>query len=91
MPHDEIERIATSAATKALQQFIDTHPDKCGMCVSPEFAERHMKHHEFVDELLEFMGRVNEIKWSTARAITKIVAVALLAGFAAYYFGVKLP
>jgi hypothetical protein len=47
-------------------------------CNCPVGNERHDKHHQLIDELIDFFDRFKSLRWGVARAVLTILVVSLL-------------
>lgn len=91
MGRDEMEEIAERAANRALQKFADVEGGRCGLCAEPDFNTVHEKHHEFIGGAIEFFARLNELKWSSIKAVFAFLCVGLVGSFLYFFFGIKTP
>ena len=96
MSEQELEQIINRAAKKAAEEAVTAvKSEECGrcalFCIDPDFAVRHEKHHQAVDEFLEIMRRMNEAKWTTFKAVLSTIGVGLVLAFLWFFFGIKQP
>lgn len=95
MSDRELEQIIARAARKAAEEAVaavkSEECGRCALCIDPDFAVRHEKHHQAVDEFLEVMRRINEAKWTSFKAVLSTIGVGLVLAFLWFFFGIKQP
>lgn len=91
MGHDEIEYIAERAAEAAIRKYAESEVGRCGLCTENGFGEKHERHHEFIEAAIEFFGRLNDLKWSSIKAVSSFLIVGMVAAFLYFFFGITTP
>lgn len=95
MSDQELEQVIAKAAKKAAEEAVAAVKleefGRCALCVEPDFAVRHAQHHQVIDELLQFMRRMNEAKWTSIKAICSALGLGLVFAFLWFFFGIKQP
>lgn len=80
MGDEQAREIAREAAEEVVKRMKE---GGCGACRFPISTEEHDAHHDFLAALTGTLHRLNEVKWSTIKAVSKAVAVCL--AFAVLY------
>jgi hypothetical protein len=88
---DDIRRTAEMAAELAVRKYAESEGGRCGLCNESGFAEKHERHHEFIEAAIEFFGRLNDLKWSSIKAVFSFLLVGMVAAFLWFFFGIKTP
>jgi len=91
MGREEIEELAVRAAEKALHRFTENDTSRCGLCADKGFGDTHEKHHEFIGGAIEFFSRLNDLKWSSIKAVFGFLCIGLVGAFLWFFFGIKTP
>jgi hypothetical protein len=73
-PADHVAIAEKVAELVALQSRQPT----CACLVS---NERHERHHELIDELIDFFDRFRTLRWGVARAVATVLVLAMVGVF----------
>jgi hypothetical protein len=87
----KMEELAEKAADAALAKFAAAGSGRCSLCQQQGFGKIHAQHHEFISDALEFMAKLNDIKWGSAKAVVYFLAIGFVLWFFWTFFGVKVP
>lgn len=72
------------------QANLRTPPGMCENCVCELDADRHRKHHEFMDEIISSVKRWNDVKWFSLKSVVAVCAIAFISFLLFYFFGIRL-
>lgn len=80
MSRDEIKAIAKAAAQEAVKETMDAMHSADGYvpAACPYNSETHHQEHEFIREAMQFVQRLNDMKWSTAKTVLAFLLTGAL-------------
>lgn len=70
MDEQEVRKIAEAAGKAAVDEMRRQYDME---------RERHAEHHRFVDEAMQMIARINEIKWGVVKLVVTGLVLAIFA------------
>lgn len=86
-----IDELAEKAASMAINKFVQNDLGQCALCNDRPYWAKHEKHHEFIDEGIETLKRLQKIKWGSLNTLATILLVSFVGWVLLTAFGIKLP
>lgn len=88
---EQLSEFAEQAAKKAIHQFVKDDLGHCVLCNDKAYWTKHEKDHEFVDELIVTLKRMQEVKWGSLKNLASLLVVCFVAWVLLAAFGIKFP
>ena len=91
MTNELIDEIAERAARAAINKFMSNDLGQCNLCSDKDYWTKHEMHHQFLDELIATLKRLQDVKWSSIKGVVGAITLAVAAALMFMFFGVKIP
>jgi len=91
MTSEQLEALSDASAKKAIHEFVKNDLGQCTLCTDREYWDKHRKDHEFIDEVIETLKKMQVVKWGSFKNLASLVLVTATGWVVLHLFGIKFP